>query len=75
MTLRSTLTLLYNHEFPTIVRVLIKQSKTDAFHQGVEIFLGSTDSVVCPVQAIFQYLVVRLAQNRIRFSYLEMAPP
>ena len=36
----------------------IKQSKTDPFRQGVEVFLGRTDSVICPVEAVVNYIGV-----------------
>ena len=39
----------------------IKQSKTDPFRQGVEIFLGRSGTIVCPVQALIQYIGVRPA--------------
>ena len=41
-----------SHTNPAMVRILIKQSKTDPFRQGVEIFLGRSGSMVCPVQAL-----------------------
>jgi hypothetical protein len=48
-----------SHTHPTLVRLKIKQSKTDPFRQGVEVFLGRTDTPLCPVQALIQYLGVR----------------
>ena len=39
-----------SHSDPSIVRLKIKQSKTDPFRQGMEIFLGRTGSAICPVQ-------------------------
>ena len=47
------------HTHPTLVRLKIKQSKTDPFRQGVGVFLGRTDMPLCPVQALVQYLEVR----------------
>ena len=44
---------------PSFVRVRIKQSKTDPFRHGVELFLGRTHTELCPVAAILGYLVVR----------------
>ena len=44
---------------PSMVRVHIKQSKTDPFRQGTEVYLGATGSSLCPVQALWQYLAVR----------------
>ena len=38
-----------NKSSPTMVRIRIKQSKTDPFHQGVYIYLGRTDNNICPI--------------------------
>ena len=44
---------------PSMARLCIKQSKTDPFRQGVEVFLGNTGSEVCPIQALVHYIGVR----------------
>jgi len=44
---------------PTIVWLLIKQSKTDPFRMGAKLCLGRTESAICPVKAILPYLAVR----------------
>ena len=41
-----------SHTHPTLVRLKIKHSKTDPFRQGVDVFLGRTDTPLCPVQAL-----------------------
>ena len=51
-----------SHSNPSIVRITIKQSKTDPFRQGAHIFLGTTERVVCPVAAIIRYLGIRCPQ-------------
>ena len=43
----------------SVIQVMIKQSKTDPFRQGVHLCLGKTGSLVCPVNAILAYLAVR----------------
>jgi hypothetical protein len=48
-----------NHTAPSMARLCIKQSKTDPFRQGVEVFLGKTGSEVCPIQALVHYIGVR----------------
>ena len=48
-----------SHENPSLIRLLLKQSKTDPFRLGVEIFLGATKADICPVQALIQYLGIR----------------
>ena len=47
---------------PSVIQVTIKQSKTDPFRQGVDIYLGKTGKDICPIQAIMPYLIVRGAQ-------------
>ena len=44
---------------PQTVSVFIKQSKTDPFRRGINLFLGRTSSHLCPVMALLNYLVVR----------------
>ena len=44
---------------PTMLRCHLKQSKTDRFHQGVDIFVGRTDNQLCPVAAMMAYLAAR----------------
>ena len=44
---------------PQTIQLHIKQSKTDPFRQGVNIYLGRTDQDVSPVRAIVAYLAAR----------------
>ena len=37
---------------PRLLRVIIKQSKTDPFCRGVNIYLGATDGPICPIVGI-----------------------
>ena len=37
---------------PTIIRVVIKASKTDPFQKGIAIVIGRTDNPICPVTAM-----------------------
>ena len=48
-----------SHTAPSVVRLRIKQSKTDPLRQGMDIFLGATNSSICPVQAFTNYLAIR----------------
>ena len=48
-----------NSERPTVLKISIKQSKTDPFRKGVDLFLGKTDTDICPVRALINYLVQR----------------
>lgn len=47
---------------PGVIQVTIKQSKTDPFRQGVDLYLGRTGKDICPIQAIVPYLIKRGAQ-------------
>ena len=42
-----------------MVHILIKQSKTDPFRQGVYIYLGRTGNAICPVKASLLYLALQ----------------
>ena len=44
-----------NRENPTMLAV----SKTDPFGEGVTIYLGKSDNVLCPVAVILEYLIRR----------------
>ena len=44
---------------PSFLRIRIKQSKTDPFRKGVDLFLGRTGSDICPVAALLGYLACR----------------
>ena len=44
---------------PTIVKIHLSHSKTDQFHQGVDIYLGKTGQELWPVSALLAYLAVR----------------
>ena len=41
---------------PSFVRVTIKQSKTDPFRRGVDLFLGRSRTDLCPVAAVLPQL-------------------
>ena len=48
-----------SHSAPTMISLRIKQSKTDPFRQGVDVFLGATQASICPVKAMVDYIAVR----------------
>ena len=48
-----------NRGNPQLLRVKIKQSKTDPFRRGVDIYLGATGRTLCPIKAILPYLALR----------------
>ena len=54
---------------PSLVRLTIKQSKTDPFRKGVELFIGKASSPLCPVAALLDYLQVRGGEPGPLFKY------
>ena len=44
---------------PQLLKLIIKQSKTDPFRKGVSVFLGATGENLCPVRGILPYLAIR----------------
>ena len=44
---------------PSFVRVRIKQSKTDPFRKGIDLFVGATGNDLCPVAAVLDFLQAR----------------
>ena len=48
-----------NRQAPKIVQLHIKQSKTDPFRNGADIYLKRTHHNVYPVEAILPYLAIR----------------
>ena len=48
-----------NPRAPTRIQVSIKQSKTDPFRNGVQLFVGKTGTKLCPVAATLDFLRMR----------------
>ena len=48
-----------SHTNPSMVRVFLRRAKTDPFGKGVAIYLGKTDSPLCPISALLNYLAIR----------------
>ena len=44
---------------PQVIRITLKQSKTDQLRQGTHLYLGKTGHHVCSVEAIIPYLIAR----------------
>ena len=44
---------------PQLLKVILKQSKTDPFRVGVDLYLGATGGTICPVKGLLPYLAVR----------------
>ena len=56
---------------PSIVCIKIKQSKTDPFRKGIDLFIGKTGSSLCPVSAILNYLCTRGMGDGPLFRYID----
>ena len=52
---------------PRLIKVTIKQSKTDPFYKGVNLYLAATDLSICPVFGILPYLAARGAKAGLLF--------
>ena len=52
-----------------MLAVTLKQSKTDPFRLRVTLLMGRTDNIVCPVQALTSYLVVRPKGHGLLFAF------
>ena len=46
-----------NSSTPSLLRVTIKQSKTDPFRKGVDLYIGKTSAPTRPVAAVLNYLI------------------
>ena len=44
---------------PQLLKVTLKQSKTDPFWVGIDLYLGATGATVCPVRGLLPYLPLR----------------
>ena len=48
-----------NHKSPKLMKVRLKTSKTDQFRRGIDIYVGTTNTDLCPVTAMMSFLAVR----------------
>ena len=48
-----------NQDNPKQLKLIIKQSKTDPFCRGVNIYFGVSSNIICPLRGILPYLVLR----------------
>lgn len=54
---------------PKMVRITIKQSKTDPFRKGIDLYLGRAESSLCPVKALLNYLAARPLVHLWRWTF------
>ena len=62
------------HTNPSIVCVHLKQSKTDPFRHGINIYLCRTKADLCPVAALLEYIAVRPDAPGPLFVYKDCSP-
>ena len=58
-----------NTRNPKLLRIRIKQSKTDPFQRGIHLFVGRTGSELCPVAALQDYTQCRGASPGLLFKF------
>ncbi len=59
---------------PTLLKVRLKQSKTDQLRQGVDVFVGKTGCQLCPVSAVLAYMMIRGDQAGPFFKFGDKKP-
>lgn len=59
---------------PQVVKVHLRQSKTDPFGAGCYVYLGRTSTTICPVAAILNYLSIRSSEAGPLFIFGNGAP-
>ena len=48
-----------NIQSPSMVKVILKRSKTDQLGKGADVVVGKTGCSLCPVSALLAYMVRR----------------
>lgn len=59
---------------PSMICLHLKQSKTDPFRQGTDIYMGKTDKELCPVRAAVHYLRLRGDRSGFLFLFRDGSP-
>ena len=59
---------------PSVMQITLKASKTDPFRLGVQIYVGKTLGVLCPVSAMLAYLSLRGPNPGMLFQYADKSP-
>ena len=63
-----------NPASPTAIRVYLKRSKCDQFGKGAEVFVGRTNTPICPIAAVLAYIAVRGATEGSFFRFTNGQP-
>lgn len=56
------------------IKIHLKRSKTDQFGSGVDVFVGRTRSIICPVDAVTQYVAQRGSHPGCFFQFEDRSP-
>ena len=59
---------------PTCVQIYLRRSKSDPFGHGVRVYIGSTGTDLCPIQAIVEYTRSRGTQAGPFFVFPDGTP-
>ncbi len=63
-----------NTQSPQCLRVRLKRSKTDQLGNGVDVFVGKTNCVLCPVAGVTAYMTIRGADTGPFFRFANGDP-
>jgi len=61
-------------EDPQLLKVHLKTSKSDQLGKGVDVLIGKTGGLLCPVTAILQYMAIRGSKEGIFFQFQDGHP-
>ena len=63
-----------SHANLSVVRIFLARAKIDPFGHGVHIYLGRTNTAVCPVTAILRFLAIRPVRDDSLFIWSNGSP-
>ena len=62
-------------ENPQLLKIHLKQSKTDPFRAGTDVFMSRTHNSLCPVSALLAWLVRRGNDHTTPLFYFQSGAP
>ena len=63
-----------SHANPSVVNIFLAKAKIDPFGHGVHIYLGRTNTAVCPVTAVLRFLAIRPVRDGPLFIWSNGSP-
>ena len=63
-----------SHQSPTFISITLRGSKTDPFGAGCTLYVGHTQTHICPVTAVLAYLSVRAPGPGPLFCHADALP-